>query len=482
MSSRDEIAGADRTVDVVVVGGGGSGMAAALSAREADADVLLLEKTDELGGATAMAIGSYSVTGTAHQAAAGVEDSVDAHVEDVGKFVRQAAESPRHVNLDRQGALEDKDDRALRRAMVERGPGTFEWLRDHGLEYDGPHPEPPHRVPRMHNVQPDTDAYRDVLGEAVVDAGVDVRYGTPATDLLTEGGAVVGVRTPDRTVAARGGVVLATGSFVADRGLREAHTTDHAADPISEHGSGAGHRLARDAGADLVNMDLQWLSFRVGAPLYTEPDVPALVDEGAVLVSGEGRRYVNEESDYDQLFTSTDALPDGECHVVFDADVADTFSTWPDYVSTFPGKAYGYVADYADTDYLATADDLPALARAIDADPDALLDAVESSNAAARRERVDRYGRTGFGGALDAPPYHALGPVRPYSLITDGGVRVNTRLEALDAADGPVPGLYAAGDTAGGPLRLGHGHHHLWLFTSGRTAGREAARNAGTWN
>lgn len=465
------------TADVLVVGGGGAGMAAALSAREAGADVLLLEKTDELGGTTAMAIGSYTVAETSLQAERGIEDSVEAHFEDVGKFVRQAVESPRHVNLDRRGDLTEKDDLALRRTMVEYGPDTFEWLREKGLAFEGPFPEPPHRVPRMHNVQPNTDAYGDVLGEAVESAGVDVRYGKTATELLTDDGAVVAVRTDDGDVyGARDGIVLATGGFVADRELREEHTTDHRAPPISDHGSGAGHRMARDVGASLVNMDLQWLSFRLGDPLWTEPAVPALTDAGAVLVTGEGSRYVNELSDYDQLFSSTLEFTDGECYVVFDDAIAERFSAWPEYVSTFPGTAYGYVAEYEETEFLSTADDLATLAAEASMNSERFETTIESYNAAAVGDRVDTYGRPALAGSLDTPPYYALGPVRPYALITDGGVRVNTRLEALDGNGSPVRGLYAVGDTAGGPLRLGHGHHHLWLFTSGRIAGREAAR------
>lgn len=467
---------ASRTADVVVVGGGGAGMAAALSARETGADVSLLEKTGELGGVTATSIGSYTAAETSLQAQRGIDDSVDAHFEDVGKFVRQAVDSPRHVNLDRQGKLAEKDDPALRRLMVEGGPDTFEWLGEQGLEYDGPHPEPPHRVPRMHNVQPNTDAYRDVLGGATESAGVDVRYGSVARELLTADGAVVGVRTEDGTIVeARGGVVLATGGFVADRDLRAEFTTDHAAPPISEHGAGAGHHMARAVGASLVNMDLQWLSFRFGEPLRTEPAVPALADAGAILVTPGGRRYVNELSDYDQLFGATLEWADGTCHLVFDDDVAETFSSWPNYVSTFPGVAYGYVGDYESTEYLSTADDPECLAEATGMDPGALGETLESYNAAAAGRRVDRYGRTAFAGPLDSPPFYALGPAEAFSLITDGGVEVNTRLEAVDDEGSPIDGLYAAGDAAGGPLRLGHGHHHLWLFTSGRVAGREAA-------
>ncbi|MDR9429923.1 MAG: FAD-dependent oxidoreductase [Natronomonas sp.] len=467
------------TTDVIVVGGGGAGMAAALSARETDADVLLLERTGELGGATAMSIGSYSATGTELQADAGIVDSVDAHIEDIGKFVQQALESPRHLNLDRQGDLLAKDDLALRRSMVERGADTFEWLCEQGLRFEGPYPEPPHRVPRMHNVQPNTDAYAEVLGAAVREAGVDVRTDTPVAELVTDGDRVVGVRTDDAVVESRSGVVLATGGFVADRELRRTFTTDHHAPAVSEHGSGVGHRMARDAGAALRNMDLQWLSFRVGEPLWTEPNVPALTDAGAILVDGDGSRYVNELVDYDQLFSSMHLAADGACYLVFDADVAGAFSSWPDYVSTFPGSAYAYVGDYAETKYLVSATDPAKLADEAGMDADTLTATLDQYNAAATGERIDRYGRTDFAGELRSAPYYALGSIHPYSLITDGGVAVNTRSEALDGDGAPIDGLYAVGDTAAGPLRLGHGHHHLWLFTSGRTAGREAADRVG---
>lgn len=470
---------ANETVDVVVVGGGGAGLAASLAAREAGAAVLLCERDSSLGGATAMSIGSYTAAETGLQADRGIRDSTGAHAADLSKFVHQVIESPRHVNFDRQGDLLKKDDPDLRRATIERGAKTFAWLREQGLEFDGPYPEPPHRVPRMHNVQPDAGAYAEVLGEAVREAGVDVRTDTAVEDLMTDDDAVVGVRTDDGIVVkSEGGVVLATGGFVADRGLRRSFTTNHRARPISEHGCGAGHWLASDVGADLRNMDLQWLSFRIGEPLWTEPNVPALTEAGAILTDGDGRRYVNELSDYDQLFSSTHEIADGSCYLVFDDDVAAEFSSWPDYVSTFPGSAYGYVDDYAETDYLESASNSESLAEATGMVVDALVETVEEYNTAATGDRVDTFGRTGFGEPIDSSPVYALGPIRPYSLLTDGGVAVNVTLEALDGEGTPISGLYAVGDTAAGPLRLGHGHHHLWIFTSGRTAGMEAATRA----
>ena len=469
---------AQRQVDVIVVGGGGAGMAAGLAASEAGADVLLLEAADELGGATSMAIGSYSVAETPHQRAADIVDSVDAHFDDIGKFVAEAAEAGRYAGITSQRELMDRDRLDLRRLMVERGPDTFEWLRDHGLEYNGPHPEPPHRVPRMHNVQPTTDAYPEVLGDALREAGVEVLTGTSVEDVVVEQGSVVGVRDAEGgSYRARGGIVLATGGYYANEELRAEFTADDRAPPVAEYGTGTGQALAHEVGAELVNMDLQSRSFRVGEPLWTSPELGDIAADGGILVTPDGDRYVNERADHDQLFDATlDA--GGTCYVVFDGDVAETFADWPDFLSTFPGIAYAYVDDYAETDYLVEASTVADLAEAAGLPGDALEAAVGGYNEAARREAVDRIGRVDFDGALDESPYYALGPVETYALITDGGVAVNTRLEALDAHGAPINGLYAVGDTAGGPLRVGHGHHHLWLFNSGRTAGEEAAEAA----
>ena len=462
--------------DVLVVGGGGAGMTAALTAARTapDATVALLERRDELGGTTAIAVGSFSAAETELQRAAGVEDTTDAHFEDVGKFVEAVGDSPRSLDVDCEGSYADHDDLALRRTMVEHGPATLEWLREQGIEYSGPHPEPPHRVPRMHNVQPDGTAYRDVLGEALDDAGVTVHNDCEATALLTTEGRVVGVRTATgEEFAASAGVVLATGSFVANRDLRSTYTGDATAPPVNEMGTGAGQDMASEAGAQLRNMDLQWRSFRFGDPLWTEPQIPALVDAGALLVDADGERFVDETADYDQLFEATRDVADGGAFLLFDDEVARTFQSWPDYVSTFPGSAYAYLADYAEYDVLQSAPDLAALAGSSDLPAEGLEATVAAANRAAAGERVDTYGRTSFAGPLGASPYYLLGPFHPVSLITDGGVAVNSHMEALDQNGSPVDGLYAVGDTAAGPLRAGHGHHHLWLFTSGRIAGRE---------
>ncbi len=81
--------------------------------------------------------------------------------------------------------------------------------------------------------------------------------------------------------------------------------------------------------------------------------------------------------------------------------------------------------------------------------------------------------------AIAEPPFYALGPLKSYVVLTDGGLKVTERLEVLNQNGNPIPGLFAAGSTGQGGLLLeGHGHHLAWAFISGRIAGRNAAYEA----
>ena len=117
--------------DVIVIGGGGSGLAAAIEARAAGRDVLLLEKNPELGGSTAWSIGSVTASQTPHQARKGVVDNPADHWRDMAGF---------------NGDLDARDNVELRRVLADEMPDTFRWLLQHGVRFYCPMPEPPLRV------------------------------------------------------------------------------------------------------------------------------------------------------------------------------------------------------------------------------------------------------------------------------------------------------------------------------------------------
>lgn len=476
--------------DVVVVGGGGSGLAAAASAAEAGGTVILLEKNPALGGTTGLSIGSITATRTALQRKAGVEDSPQEHFEDMPLFA---------------GELAARDNEALRRVLVEHVPDTYRWLTSMGLTFFGPMPEPPHRKPRMHNVLPNSRAYIYYLGRRCRKVGVDLRMNADVKGLVKEDGRVVAVDCAIDGVAtrvhARKGVILATGDYSAGRDFKARYAPAVAdVDAINPTNTGDGMQLGIEAGGRVLNGELvagphlrfvappatSWLlkvppyrAFTKAMKLaldhapawllrpfilsfvttFLAPEL-TMFREGAILVNWDGERFVDEREG------ASEAVPRQsrrEAFIVFDKPLMDKFSAWPYFVSTAPGVAYAYVPDYRRNrkDLFHQSDTARGLADSIGV-PAAALE--KSAGALA-------------GGGQ--PPYFALGPVRGWVVLTDGGLAVDVRHRVLDGNDEAIPGLYAVGSTGQGGLLLeGHGHHLGWAFTSGRRAGRIAAKGS----
>ena len=481
--------------DVVVVGGGGAGLAAAIEARSAGCEVVLLEKNAKLGGSTAWSVGSITATGTPHQSRAGIADRPQDHYDDMPLFA---------------GELANRDNDELRRILCEDVPDAFRWLLGLGVRFYGPMPEPPHRLPRMHNVLPNSLSYIYHLDRAARRAGVDIRLGARATELLTQSGAVTGVACEGGLrLRARRGVVLATGDFTNDPELKARYMGPQQAkvEGVNLTATGDGQKLALPLGARIVNGDLalgpeirfipparatlvrrlppwpalavamEWAMGHVPARLL-RPFImsflttalapsPKLFERGAILVNRAGRRFC------DELRTPALALPDQPDKVgliLIDGRLAREFSAWPHFVSTAPGVAYAYIPDYRRNrpDVYTEASCIAKLAADTGMDAQALDETIRTRNADAAAT---------IGAPLAEPPFIALGPVRAVFVHNEGGLAVDREHRVLGAQDRPIPGLYAAGSTGqGGLLLKGHGHHLAWAFVSGRRAGRHAAR------
>jgi succinate dehydrogenase/fumarate reductase flavoprotein subunit len=491
--------GAVREVDVIVVGGGGSGLAAASSAARLGRKVVLLEKAATLGGTTAWSVGSISATGTSHQRRAGIQDSPDEHFEDLGLFA---------------GPLANRDNLALRRILVDNIADTFEWLQSTGLVFSGPSSEPPHRYARMHNVMPSSRAFPHHLGRHARALGVEFRLGTRVANLVSVNGRVEGVVTRDQNgregrIFARSGVVLASGDYSANVDMKRELAGEAAARsvPVNVNSTGDGQRLGSDLGARIVNGDIVWgprlrfvpppngslaerlppyrfiaraglLALEHGPAWVTRPFLmsfvttalgvdPGLYEQGAILVNAEGERFADELADPAERVVEQ---PGGMAYVLLDSAVADRFNEWPHFVSTAPGVAYAYMSDYRRSrrDIFHEASSIAELAKALRLPQDRLEKTVAEANARSTAERP----------GLRRPPYIALGPIKAYVVLTDGGLAVTDRLEVMGTDNRPIPGLFAAGSAGQGGLILnGHGHHLGWAFVSGRIAGRNAALN-----
>jgi fumarate reductase flavoprotein subunit len=473
-----------RGADVIVVGAGGSGLAAAVAAAESGSSVIVLERRPQAGGTTALSVGSMTAAQSSFQRRAGISDSPDDMVEDMWLF---------------DSDLLDGDAPDLRRLLAAESASTLEWLREHGVAFAGPFPEPPHRVPRMHNVIPASSTYIVRLIEACRRLGVEVRLASEATELVIENETVVGVRGAQHGIPfelrAGKGVILAAGDFSGNAEMRRRYLPDAAATatPVNPDALGLGHLMAVEAGAGLHAMDRvfgpqlrfpppprnliellptwRWLC-RIEAAVvsavpasWLRPVVKwllvshmspsdALFREGAILLDHRGERFGDESVPA----VSLAGRPEARGFIVMDEIIANRFNHAPHHISTAPGIAFAYYRDYlrGRPDLVVRAGTPEDLAHLIQADPRLVQQALASTTLTA--------------------PYVALGPVHSVLTVTEGGVAVDDHLRVLRPDGSRIPGLFAAGGTGqGGLMLLGHGHHIAWAMVSGRTAGRSAS-------
>ncbi len=497
--------------DVVIVGGGGSGLAAAVSAAEQGLAVVLLEKCPALGGTTGIAVGSFTANRTPHQRRARIDDNPDDHEADAGRFGPPAVQA--------------RNNAALRRQFLAEAATTLDWLLGMGLRFHGPSPEPPNRVARMHNVVPNAKAYIAVLQSRLLRLGGTILCHATVDGLVRENGRVTGVEAlvagRRMRLAARRGVVLAAGDYANSpeliarfKGAQFAHI-----EGINVYSTGDGHRLAEQAGAALVNMDVtygpelrfvppprkpftqllpasgpvawlmgralplvpQWFLAQMIKRLLVTWQHPenALFDDGAILVNTRGERFVNECLSPEREIGIA-RQPEKIAYLLLDGRLVERYSQWPHFISTAPEVAYAYVADYRRMrpDVTTTADSLEQLAATRRLPLDALRRTVDEFNRFATGEAADPCGRTQRVAPLARGPWVLLGPAKAYFTTTEGGAAINTQLQVLDAQGAPIAGLYAVGQNGlGGQVLWGHGLHIAWALTSGRLVGEVLAKS-----
>lgn len=513
-STTEARAAAEYIADVVVIGGGGSGLAAAIEAATLGREVVLVEKNPHLGGATIRSVGSISATCTPHQIRKGIKDNPQDHFEDCGKFNEAVKNSLW------QG-FHNEDNLALRRILVYNVGDTVCWLESMGVRFFGPTLETPHRRPRMHNVLPNSRAYGYWLEKRARALGVDIRTGRRASRFLLNGRRVEGVECMGEDGAleryrAHGGVVLSCGDYSAGEELKRGYVRPElvamktACNPAN---TGDGHLMAMELGARVVNSHMAVARIRFIAPplrklvhllppwrmltkfmefsleympawllrpfiisfLTTVLEAqPSLFKHGAILVNKRGERFCDE---LDHPEFKLVEQPDQHAYIVFDDRLAKKYSKFPHFVSTAPGVAYAYVPDYQRSrrDIFRKAPTIEALARKIGIDPPTLIQTISKRNASLTGKTSKEAAASGTL-SIEVGPYYAMGPVSCFIRGTEGGLAINEQFQILGENDEPIPGLFGAGLVGlGGVMLEGHGHHLGWAFTSGRLAGRNAA-------
>ena len=444
----------DFATDLLVIGAGACGLAAAIAAHDAGIRVAIAEKRDQPGGNSSLSTGSIPGAGSRYQAAAGIDDS------------------PEQMTADLIAVAGHHDADPLTRLMAEQSAPLCEWLIDAlgaRMELITAYKHVGHTVERLHapRSRRGQDLVDDLLG-FVRDRDIPLAVGNGVTDLVARDDAVVGARIGGDTIACRK-VLLATNGFAANRDLVARFCPDIAdADYYGALGSsGEAVVWGEQLGAALGNM-----AAYQGYAAVAYPQGQLLswttIEKGGVLVGANGQRFGNEDAGYSGF--APDVMAQGEfAWAIYDQRIHDIATAEEEYAEM---SAMGGIR------WARSARELAALAGIDAANLEATLD---DYNAAARRQRPDVFERTKFEHAPLSPPF-AIVTVKPGLFHTQGGLMVDAHARVQRPDKTPIANLFAGGGAAvgisgrSGAGGYASGNGLLTALALGRIGGLRAAQ------
>lgn len=436
------------SVNVVVVGAGGAGMAAALSAKENGTEVVVIEQMDYVGGNTSRAEGGMNAAGTVFQKEKGIEDTAEAMIEDTIKGGKE---------------LNDKE---LVTFLAENSSPTVDWLTSIGMDLSDIGQGAGATNARMHRSSDGAkvgSVLIPVLTENLEKNDITVLKGTKATKIITdEDGKVAGIEavSNDKTITINSNaVVLATGGFGANEELFVKYREDLAGFTTTNHpgATGSGIILAQEVGADTVDMDK--IQTNPTVEVTTQTVISETVrGKGAIFVNQSGERFTSEMQTRDVL--SAEILKQNEkyAYLIFDQRVMDSMKA----LQTNYEKGI-----------ITKGQTLEELASALEIDEKTFKASMEKWNSFVANQKDEDFGRDkGMDEDLSKAPFYAI-KVSPAVHYTMGGVKINTNTEVINTEGKVIPGLFAAGEVTGGVHggnRLG-GNAVADIMVYGRQAG-----------
>jgi len=423
----------DRT-DIVVVGAGAAGFAAALTAADTGADVVLLEKAAEPGGSSRICGGLLAFAGTDLQQRNGIADSPELLFQDL-------CEVGRHEN-----------DPALVRAYADNQLATYRWLCGLGVRF-GPRPDASsgQSVPRCHVIDP--EAMIEVLaGHVARRRNIAFHTGAPAQRLLRHNGRVSGVRVEQdgRTtdIAASRGVVLAAGGFTRNADLLKTFVPKQAKAWVSggEANTGDGLLMAWQLGAAVRDVAYIQGTYGKHPTNHTTRHSLLAVYKGAIAVNLSARRFVDESLSYKLLGTASLEQDGDYTWQIFDQPIYDSHE---EEVSIFDVRHRHHEG------MLVVAGTLDELAEKTGLGPATLKETVARYNSHVRSGTDPDFGRRhlvhnhGSFLPIEIPPFYAHASTAAL-YGTYCGVTVDPTMQVLDVFGEPIHGLRAAGEVVAG--------------------------------
>jgi fumarate reductase flavoprotein subunit len=454
----------DESVPVLVAGGGACGAVAALAARAAGAEVLVIERDERPRGSTAMSQGLICGAGTAAQRRAGIEDNADLFFADIIEKTR------------------GQTDPVLARAIAEAAGPTIDWLVEAcALPYaldERFRPSYGHSRARVHGwIGRSGEDVIQLLHQRLAEAGVDVLPGARLVELVEDRpGHVAGivVERPDgaQERIGCGALVLATSGFGANRTMVARHMPELASAPYHGHegNTGDGIRLAQGLGAALGDMG-SYQGYGMLADPHGIPLPPGHIVEGGILLNARGQRFVDETRDIAGVVHPVLAQPDGQVWAVYDARIEEMCAYMPETRQLMALNAVRPAATVAE------------LAATLGVETGALGRLLGGLAEAAAADRPDEVGRNWRTTRPPTPSYRAV-RVRGALFHTQGGLQIDAAARVLRPDGTGLANLFAGGGAArgvSGPSFWGYlpAMGLAAAVTFGRLAGLSAAATVG---
>ncbi len=494
----------EATYDVVICGGGGAGLSAALAAKEAGASVIIVEKAGSLGGNSLLAGGAFNACDPGRQATVEMSESLlnalkgylDLNEADFGTFAdtlktvkeqittylsgdtSKLFDSPElhmlHIYLGGKRTGLDgtviEPDLALAETFAKNAYDSLNWAAKYGVEWrDSISTVLGAMWPRTHGVA--NGKITITFEKAAREAGVQIMTDTRVSELIMEDGKVIGVKAATSaganvTLYATKGVVLATGGFAANAPMVAQYNnywaglSDKMPSTNAPTITGDGIVMAEAVNAALTGMGYAQLmpsSHPVDGSLFSGIWGSA---ETQVFVNKEGKRFVNEYSERDVLSKAALNQTDKLFFIICDNKIAKN-------ADVAGMEAKGNVVSANTLEDLANKLGLPA---------DAFVKEIDRYNSFVDAQQDEDFGKSLFGEKIDEPPFVAT-PRSPSLHHTMGGVTIDQDTHVLNSQGIVIPGLYAAGEVVGGlhaGNRLG-GNAMTEFLVFGRIAGTNAA-------
>ena len=492
----------DSTVDadVVVVGAGGAGMTAAITAAAEGKSVVILESQSMVGGNSVRATGGMNAGKTVYQdenefgESAGVEKTLKtaaekyADNETITALAKTVSEqwaayqanptgyfdSVELMELDTMIGGKGINDPELVETLCENSADAIDWLDEHGItlhnvsSFGGASVKRIHRPVNAEGKTVSVGSYMiPLLQENCEKAGVKMMLDTTATEILTDAnGAAVGVKATGAsgetvTVNAKA-VVLATGGFGANLDMVVKYKPELKGFMTTNAPGiqGQGIEMAQAIGAATVDMD------QIQIHPTVEANTAALITEGlrgdgAILINEEGKRFIDEVGTRDVVSAAEIAQTGSYSWLVVDQAMVDASSV---------------IQGYIKKGYTVTGETYEELGKAMGVDAAAFAETMDKWNGYVEAKNDPDFGRTSFANPLNTAPYYAV-KVTAGVHHTMGGLKINANTEVLNEKGEVIPGLFAAGEVTGGvhgANRLG-GNAVADFTVFGRIAGAAAS-------